>query len=81
MIYLFIDDYEYNNYFDEESKAVKEELDNLPPLEVDEDKYYSVPYTPLSKGDKNRRGRIKNLNSKQTVNQAPDINSTNKSWK
>ena len=30
----------------------KEELEDLPPLECDKEKYYSVPSTPLSKCDK-----------------------------
>ena len=36
----FLDDYEYNNYFDEEPKTVKEDLNNLPLLKGDEEKYY-----------------------------------------
>ena len=53
---LFLGDYEYNNYFDKEPRAVKEESDNFPPLEGNEEKYYSVPFSPLQKGDE-KNGR------------------------
>ena len=32
------------------------ELNDLPPLEGDKEKYYSVPSTPISKGAKERKG-------------------------
>ena len=49
---LFLDDYEYSNYFDEEPKAPEVELvDLLPmsPLDGDEEKYRSAPSTLLPK--------------------------------
>ena len=56
---LFLDDYECNNYIDEEPKAFKEELDDLPPLKEDEKKSCSVPATPLSKGEKQKEKDLK----------------------
>ena len=53
---LFIDDYEYDNYFHEEPGALNEELHELPPPKDDEEKYYSVPSKPLSKEDKEEKG-------------------------
>ena len=53
---LFIDDYEYDNYFREEPGALNEELHELPPPKDDEEKYYSVPSKPLSKEDKEEKG-------------------------
>ena len=55
----------------------EEELDDLP-LESDEEKYYNVLSTSLSKGVK---GRIGKFNSKQTINKPSNIISTNKSLK
>lgn len=43
---LTLDEYDYSGKSGDE-----EELQNLPPLEGDEEKH-SVPSTPLSKGDK-----------------------------
>ena len=54
---MFLDDYEFNDYFNEEPKTAKEELDNAPQLEGDEEKCYRVPSTPLSKdGQKEKKG-------------------------
>ena len=53
---------------------MKKEPDNLPPLEDDEEKLHSVPSATL------RWKRIKNLSPKQTINQASNIISTNKTW-
>ena len=56
LIDLFFNGYEYNDYFDKEPKVVKEELDNLSSQEGEEEKYYSVPSTPMSNGDKEGKG-------------------------
>lgn len=56
---LFLDDYEYSNYFDEEPKAPEVELvDLLPmsPLDGDEEKYRSAPSTLLRKCVRERKG-------------------------
>ena len=55
---LFLDDYEYNNYFDEETKTAKEELDNVRQL-GDEEKCYRVPSTPLSKDSHKQKKGLK----------------------
>ena len=49
---LFLNDCEYNNYFDEEQKAIKKELDDLPPVEGDEEKKLWCIAKRLSKGVK-----------------------------
>ena len=56
------------------------ELEVLQPLKDDKEKYYGVPSTTLLKVAKEGRG-LKNLNSKQTINQTSNITSINKSWK
>ena len=52
---LTLDKYDYSGKSGDE-----EELKNLPPLEGDEEKHYSVPSTPLSKGDQ-RGGKGLNI--------------------
>ena len=56
---MFLDDYEFNDYFNEEPKTAKEELDNAPQLEGDEEKCYRVPSTPLSKDGLNEKKGLK----------------------
>ena len=61
---LLLDEYGYNNYFDEEPKAVKEESDDLPrmsPVEGDGEKPYRLPFMPLSKSDKKEQKGLKIL--------------------
>ena len=64
-IYLTLDGYDYEEWYEEESDDLTVK-DGLQPLEGDE--------------KSKRRKKIKNCSSKQTTNQAPSI-STSKSWK
>ena len=48
---LILDEYGYSEWYQEKSDD-KKESDQLPPLDHDEEKYYNVPSTPLSKGVK-----------------------------
>ena len=45
---LILDEYGYSGWY--------KELDNLPPLEGDEEKYYTASSTPLSQGAKQGKG-------------------------
>ena len=52
---LTLDEYDYSEWYKIKS-GDEEELDYLPPLEVDEEKYYSVMSTPVPKGVKEGKG-------------------------
>ena len=70
---LTLDEYDYSEWY--------KELDDLPPLEDDEEKYYNVPSTPISKGAKEGKG-LKILTPKKfQTNQVSNNISTNKCWK
>ena len=61
---LTLDEYDYSERY--------EELDDLRQLEDDEEKYYSVPSTPISKGYKKEEGnRFKILTPNKLLTRLP----------
>ena len=76
-LYLTLDEFDYSEWY--------KELNDSLPLEGDEEKYYSVPSTPLSKGDKKERNELKMLTPNKLLALLPILlaqikagNSTNK---
>ena len=82
---LTLDEQNHSEWYKEKpddstEKGNEEELADLPSLEGDAEKFYSVPSKPLSKGVKERKG-LKTSILKKLINQAFYIISTNKVWK
>ena len=72
---LFLQGYDYGVWLEESTD--KEKL-------TDQDELTDIPPMPPQKGDEvevPKRKMIKNIDSKQIINQTSNIISTNKSWK
>ena len=67
---LTIDGYDYNEWYKVKSGEEKE-LENLPPLEGDEEKHYSIPCTPILKGDKKEERGLKISTSNKILTRLP----------
>ena len=66
---LNLDEYDYSEWYKKWDD--EKELDNLPPLEGDEEKYNSAPSTPLSKGDKKEGKGLKVFTPKKLFTRLP----------
>ena len=73
---LTLQEYDYSEWYEEKS-GYKEELYDLPPLQVAEEKFYIVPSTPFSKGDKKEGNGLKILTLKKLLTRFPTTKTFN----